>query len=105
MLVESVFGFGRAPVSRVLLILVAGMSLILPLTLRARASVLAQLWTLRLSPWIWPKLQFWRFLTCHLIFSSPQEVIFGSLFLYSFREFERRLGTRKFSVRVDCRKS
>lgn len=43
-------------------------------------------------------MQFWRLITSHLFFTSPGELLFGTLLIYYFRLLERQMGTEKFAV-------
>eukprot|EP00457_Paulinella_chromatophora_P014605 gb/GEZN01015056.1/.p1 GENE.gb/GEZN01015056.1/~~gb/GEZN01015056.1/.p1 ORF type:complete len:296 (-),score=22.24 gb/GEZN01015056.1/:14-901(-) len=42
-------------------------------------------------------LQVYRLLTCHFVFDSFGELIFGLLLLFTFRVFERQFSSRKFA--------
>lgn len=41
--------------------------------------------------------QFWRLLTHHFVCSTPGELLFGTVLIYFFRQYERQLGSSKFS--------
>jgi len=49
-------------------------------------------------PDITQKYQVWRLLTSHFVFGSPTEMIFGLGLLYTFRQFERNSGSKKFAA-------
>jgi membrane associated rhomboid family serine protease len=44
--------------------------------------------------------QLWRLLSSQMIFESTAESIVGLMLLYTFRQFERQMGTRKFGFFV-----
>ena len=54
---------------------------------------------LQLSPAITQRLELWRFITGNFVYVLPGEMVFGTLLLYLFRQFERRMGSAKYSVR------
>ena len=58
----------------------------------------SDLFWLQLYPTVTSKLQLWRFLTCHLGFSTPPDFLLGMFILYAFRIFERQFGSKKFAV-------
>lgn len=53
--------------------------------------------TLRLNH-ITKSYQFWRFITHNLVFTTPGELLFGVVLLYFFRQFERQLGSSRFTA-------
>ena len=42
--------------------------------------------------------EIWRLATSHFIFSHTAQVLVGIILLYTCREFERQMGSRKFSA-------
>ena len=44
--------------------------------------------------------QMWRLLSSQIIFESTAEAVVGLMLLYTFRQFERQMGTRKFGFFV-----
>lgn len=88
MLLEGPHGFARAPVLRLIFCLSALSSIFIP-------SIIKRNQYLALSSNF---MQLYTPITAHLVFFSPQELIYGLPFLYAFREFERRLGSNKFLV-------
>jgi len=83
----------NAPVSKGLMWITAGLSLVVSFTnIRNYVSLN------NLSPDITQKFQLWRLLTHHFFFSSPGEMLFGLILIYYFRLFERQMGSAKFGV-------
>lgn len=85
-------GFYNAPLSKALMIVTAGASvLVTMMNSRDRfnlpaLSVLTQ------------RFQLWRLFTNNLFFNTPGETLFGLILIYSFRLFERQMGTSKFGA-------
>lgn len=44
--------------------------------------------------------QLWRLLSSQIVFESTAEAIVGLMLIYTFRQFERQMGTRKFGFFV-----
>lgn len=44
--------------------------------------------------------EFWRLLTCKLIFLDTKDLVLSAFLIYYFRLFERRLGSRRFFSRL-----
>lgn len=42
----------------------------------------------------------WKLMIKQLVFADPKDLLSGLFLLYNFRVFEKRYGTRKFSVRI-----
>lgn len=43
------------------------------------------------------RFQLWRIITSQLVFRESAQLIVGLILLYSFRQFERQMGSRKFA--------
>eukprot|EP01102_Stenamoeba_stenopodia_P018677 TRINITY_DN6898_c0_g1_i1.p1 TRINITY_DN6898_c0_g1~~TRINITY_DN6898_c0_g1_i1.p1 ORF type:complete len:298 (-),score=37.49 TRINITY_DN6898_c0_g1_i1:58-951(-) len=85
-------GFYNAPLSKALMIITAGASvLVTMMNSRDRFNVPA------LSV-LTQRFQFWRLFTNNLFFNTPGETLFGLILIYSFRLFERQMGTSKFGA-------
>lgn len=97
-------GFSNAPLSKLSLLFVGSSSLLATLLLpsninpssNSSKSPLNRLLCLDVNRICISKFEVWRFLTHQLPFSSTGELIVGSILLYSFRLFERQMGSRKF---------
>jgi len=93
MLRSATSGFKHAPISKGLMWITAGLSLLVSFTnIRHYVSLN------NLSPDITQKFQLWRFITHHFFFSSPGEMLFGLILIYYFRLFERQMGSAKFGA-------
>ena len=55
--------------------------------------------SLRVFPELLPKFQLWRLFTSPFIFSGGGSAVISLFLLYSFRSFERLMGSRKYAVR------
>lgn len=42
--------------------------------------------------------ELWRLLTGHLIFPSTSQALFAVILFYSYRHFERQMGSRKYAA-------
>eukprot|EP00163_Fabomonas_tropica_P033336 TRINITY_DN8701_c0_g3_i1.p1 TRINITY_DN8701_c0_g3~~TRINITY_DN8701_c0_g3_i1.p1 ORF type:complete len:308 (+),score=37.47 TRINITY_DN8701_c0_g3_i1:339-1262(+) len=83
-------GFVNAPVSKLLVLGTGGASLL--------ASVFKSHAKLHLSVEGLTRGQLWRLVTSQLVFTSPSEILFGLMALYSFRVFERQRGSNKYAM-------
>jgi len=88
---SSAAGFRNAPVSKALLLLTGGMSVLVGVTQTMPHLKLNGLLQ------IIDHLQLWRLATNQLFFSSPAELLFGLILIYYFRVFERQMGSAKFA--------
>eukprot|EP00658_Telonema_sp_P-2_P027949 TRINITY_DN21508_c0_g1_i1.p1 TRINITY_DN21508_c0_g1~~TRINITY_DN21508_c0_g1_i1.p1 ORF type:complete len:349 (-),score=90.71 TRINITY_DN21508_c0_g1_i1:297-1310(-) len=88
-LLYGVNGFGFAPVSRALLTITAAGSLIVPTLFPNTAMDL----TLR----VLLRGHVWRVASSQLLFSTPAELLFGSMLLYYTRLLERLMGSAQFA--------
>ncbi|KAH9258803.1 hypothetical protein BASA81_002867 [Batrachochytrium salamandrivorans] len=82
----------HAPVSKTLLLVVIINSLV------ASISDTRSRFHLQLFPHLFPQNQFWRLISCHFVFSSSAEILFGSFLIYQFRLLERHWGSPKFAA-------
>eukprot|EP00467_Chlorarachnion_reptans_P005679 CAMPEP_0114512972 /NCGR_PEP_ID=MMETSP0109-20121206/15286_1 /TAXON_ID=29199 /ORGANISM="Chlorarachnion reptans, Strain CCCM449" /LENGTH=283 /DNA_ID=CAMNT_0001692743 /DNA_START=181 /DNA_END=1032 /DNA_ORIENTATION=- len=86
-------GFGSAPVSKCLC-LISFVASITVLVINKPDIALLDVNK------IFNKLELWRLITSQFVFTTPSGIFFGLMLLYTFREFERRFKTAKFSVAV-----
>lgn len=85
-------GFGNAPVSRWLVILV-----IVASTLATITDTKILFW-ISVNPHLTTYRQYWRLLTWQVCYTNSTEVLFAALTLYQMRVIERLWGSRKFLV-------
>lgn len=85
-------GFQHAPVSKGLMLLTAGASVLVTMMNARDRFNLPSLGLLT------QKMQLWRLFTNHLFFSSAGEALFGMILMYYFRLFERQMGSSKFGA-------
>eukprot|EP00741_Cyanophora_paradoxa_P016060 tig00000042_g15504.t1 len=86
-------GFSNAPVTKALLLLCGGTSVV--------SSLLNARYVLSLDVrQLMQKFQLWRLFTHNWLFLSPGELLFGMLLLYYFRIFERQMGSSKYAAMV-----
>lgn len=89
-------GFHNAPVMKVLIGALCGFFLLGTYT----AAPLSALDIRIDSKAMFQRHEYWRILAAQLTFQSGGEMLVGVLLLYMFRQFERQLGTSKFSLHV-----
>mmetsp|Transcript_31849 Transcript_31849/g.101328 ORF Transcript_31849/g.101328 Transcript_31849/m.101328 type:complete len:229 (+) Transcript_31849:17-703(+) len=89
----SLSGFFNAPVSKGLLLVTVGSTVLAQLTSARQASYQLTLAGLYGG-------QLWRFITSQLAFGTPSELIVGLMLSYMARTFERQMGSRKFGAFV-----
>eukprot|EP01095_Lingulamoeba_sp_RSL-Kostka_P001694 TRINITY_DN1247_c0_g1_i1.p1 TRINITY_DN1247_c0_g1~~TRINITY_DN1247_c0_g1_i1.p1 ORF type:complete len:373 (-),score=86.92 TRINITY_DN1247_c0_g1_i1:18-1136(-) len=90
---EQTSGFRNAPVSKAILLLTG------IITILEAVFVSLKLFSLpSLVPYIFPSFQIWRLFTSNFCFTTMSEFFFGMMLLYTFRMFERQMGSGKFSV-------
>jgi len=82
-------GFINAPVTKGYCLLVVGASLLSSYTQSGPALTLDLARILR-------KGEIWRLLTSQLAFQEHPQTVLGTFLLYTFRHFERQMGSRKF---------
>lgn len=82
-------GFINAPVTKGYCLLVVGASLLSSYTHSGPALTLNLARILR-------KGEIWRLLTSQLAFQEHPQTVLGTFLLYTFRHFERQMGSRKF---------
>ncbi|KAK7885079.1 hypothetical protein LTR67_010782 [Exophiala xenobiotica] len=84
-------GFTHAPVSRFLILGSIATSVL--------TSILdiKHLLPIKLTPHLWPYLQFSRLLTFQLSYTSSTELLFSTALFYHFRVLERLWGSRKYA--------
>merc|ERR1712166_1182 len=83
-------GFAFSPVVKCFMFTTAGLSLLAP--------VLAPGTSFNLQIPLVLRGQLWRLITSNLVFSTPAELLFGSLLLYYSRVLERHMGIQSFSA-------
>ena len=81
-------GYDNAPVVQSL----SGLTLILSYTMSRSTSIYLD------SESTFEHLQVWRVITSQLIFRNTMQAIVGLILLYSCREFERQMGSKKFAA-------
>jgi len=86
-------GFHNAPISKVILLVTGGVSILASIMKIKHNLDFPQLSTQTST-------NFWRIVTNHVPFTTAGELLFGVILIYSFRMFERRMGTRKFGMFV-----
>lgn len=84
-------GFVHAPVTKTI-IATAVLSTVLGSIIESQTRL-----TLHLEP-IVNSLQIWRLFTHNFVFTTPGELIFGIVLIYFFRQFERQLGSSRFTA-------
>jgi membrane associated rhomboid family serine protease len=95
MMRTSVSGFHYAPISKGLLWLTAGSSILASVTNSLTSITITNFYQEVVS-----KFQVWKLVTNHFVFSSPGELLFGLILIYYFRVFERQMGSSKFGAFV-----
>jgi len=84
-------GFYNAPVSKGILIGTVASSILVSVAQLGKALTFHDLSS------VISKFQLWRLFTNHMFFTSPGEVLFGSILIYYFRMLERQMGSVKFA--------
>eukprot|EP00164_Ancoracysta_twista_P003319 GFYU01004430.1.p1 GENE.GFYU01004430.1~~GFYU01004430.1.p1 ORF type:complete len:331 (-),score=34.05 GFYU01004430.1:313-1305(-) len=88
-------GFYNAPVTKGIILLTTGVSLLSAMTSNRSGDARLMAYALTQRDLLSPS-QIWRFVSGHLIFGSSGEIFYGLLLLYNFRLFERQMGSIKY---------
>jgi hypothetical protein len=88
-------GFQHAPVSKLILL-----AQIFAFVVQSSMSAAEQQALMLDARGLFSRGELWRLVTSQGTFSSPGEVFLGSVLLYTFRVFERQLGSPKFAFRA-----
>eukprot|EP00455_Lapot_gusevi_P038931 TRINITY_DN4361_c0_g6_i1.p1 TRINITY_DN4361_c0_g6~~TRINITY_DN4361_c0_g6_i1.p1 ORF type:complete len:324 (+),score=71.17 TRINITY_DN4361_c0_g6_i1:86-1057(+) len=87
---SNLVGFANAPVSKCVVILTAAATIGTALYSSDRRLFVLNLAGIK-------KLQLWRLISSQFIFLNPAEMILGLILIYTFRQFERQFGSKKFA--------
>jgi len=87
-------GFRHAPLNKVIVFVTTGCTLLVSL------ANLRPLFAVSSLKDVWNHGSFWKLITNQLFFSAPGESMFALMLLYSFRVFERRMGTSRYAIFV-----